>query len=105
MVDARGKDAGTAEAGFHDTKLATGRYYMKRQLPMTATHLARIRSGAGPVVEIHGRPGEILLFGYGRQAVAEVLREGLPKARWAARKEWWRIPRGRSRRRAARAMK
>lgn len=45
-------DAGTAEAGFHDTKLATGRYYMKRQLPMTATHLARIRSGADPVMAL-----------------------------------------------------
>ena len=25
---------------------------MKRQLPMTATHLARIRSGAEPVMEL-----------------------------------------------------
>ena len=45
-------DAGTAEAGFHDTKLATGRYYMKRQLPMTATHLARIETGADPVMAL-----------------------------------------------------
>ena len=45
-------DAGTADAGFHETKLATGRYYMKRQLPITATHLARIRSGADPVMAL-----------------------------------------------------
>ncbi|MBC7143105.1 MAG: acyl-CoA dehydrogenase, partial [Rhodobacteraceae bacterium] len=33
--------AGTADEAFYETKLATGRYYMARQLPMTATHLAR----------------------------------------------------------------
>ena len=45
-------DAGTGDAAFLKTKLATGRYYMKRQLPMTATHLARIQSGAAPVMEL-----------------------------------------------------
>ncbi len=45
-------DAGTADPAFHKTKLATGRYYMKRQLPMTATHLARIQSGAATVMEL-----------------------------------------------------
>jgi len=45
-------DAGNGDAAFLKTKLATGRYYMKRQLPMTATHLARIRSGAEPVMEL-----------------------------------------------------
>ncbi|WP_134724560.1 acyl-CoA dehydrogenase C-terminal domain-containing protein [Paracoccus luteus] len=45
-------DAGTADAAFHQDKLTTGRYYMKRQLPMTATHLARIRSGAEPVMAL-----------------------------------------------------
>ena len=45
-------DAGTGDAVFLKTKLATGRYYMKRQLPMTATHLARIQSGAEPVMEL-----------------------------------------------------
>ncbi|WP_347139899.1 acyl-CoA dehydrogenase C-terminal domain-containing protein [Paracoccus sp. SSK6] len=44
--------AGTGDAAFLKTKLATGRYYMKRQLPMTATHLARIQSGAEPVMEL-----------------------------------------------------
>ncbi len=45
-------DAGAPDAAFYDTKLATGRYYMARQLPMTATHLARIRSGADPVMAL-----------------------------------------------------
>ncbi|MGZ3217470.1 acyl-CoA dehydrogenase C-terminal domain-containing protein [Paracoccus sp. T5] len=45
-------DAGEGDAGFLRTKLVTGRYYMKRQLPMTATHLARIQSGAAPVMEL-----------------------------------------------------
>ncbi|WBU58203.1 acyl-CoA dehydrogenase C-terminal domain-containing protein [Paracoccus sediminicola] len=43
---------GTGDKSFYETKLATGRYYMKRQLPMTATHLARIESGADPVMEL-----------------------------------------------------
>jgi len=45
-------DAGTSDAAFHETKLATGRYYMARQLPMTATHLARIQSGAETVMAL-----------------------------------------------------
>lgn len=44
--------AGTGDAAFLKTKLATARYYMTRQLPMTATHLARIRSGAEPVMAL-----------------------------------------------------
>ncbi|MFV0332512.1 MAG: acyl-CoA dehydrogenase C-terminal domain-containing protein [Tropicimonas sp.] len=46
------KVAQTAETGFREAKLATGRYYMARQLPATALHLARIRSGAGPVMAL-----------------------------------------------------
>ncbi|CAM3156733.1 acyl-CoA dehydrogenase C-terminal domain-containing protein [Paracoccus nototheniae] len=45
-------EAGTADEAFHKTKLATARYYMARQLPMTATHLARIKSGAATVMEL-----------------------------------------------------
>ncbi|ARJ69850.1 acyl-CoA dehydrogenase C-terminal domain-containing protein [Paracoccus contaminans] len=45
-------DGGTGERDFLETKLATGRYYMQRQLPMTGTHLARIRSGADPVMAL-----------------------------------------------------
>jgi hypothetical protein len=37
---------------FHRAKLATGRYYMARLLPATALHLARIRSGAAPVMDL-----------------------------------------------------
>ena len=47
-----GLDAGDGDINFLQTKLATGRYYMKRQLPMTATHLARIQSGAAPVMDL-----------------------------------------------------
>ncbi|TWI37063.1 acyl-CoA dehydrogenase C-terminal domain-containing protein [Paracoccus sulfuroxidans] len=41
---------GTGDAEFYQTKLTTGRYYMARQLPMTVAHLARIRTGAEPVM-------------------------------------------------------
>jgi hypothetical protein len=37
---------------FHAAKLATGRYYMARHMPATALHLARIRSGAEPVMAL-----------------------------------------------------
>jgi alkylation response protein AidB-like acyl-CoA dehydrogenase len=40
------------DTDFHRAKLATGRYYMARQLPATGLHLARIRSGAGPVMDL-----------------------------------------------------
>lgn len=48
----RALDAGAEDRNFHETKLATGRYYMQRQLPATALHLARIRSGAEPVMAL-----------------------------------------------------
>ncbi|MBF9060341.1 acyl-CoA dehydrogenase [Rhodobacterales bacterium HKCCSP123] len=44
--------AGSEDPVFHETKLATARFYMARQLPMTATHLARIQSGAEPVMAL-----------------------------------------------------
>jgi hypothetical protein len=44
--------AGEGDPAFHETKLATGRYYMARQLPATALHLARIESGAEPVMAL-----------------------------------------------------
>jgi hypothetical protein len=46
-----GLDAG-GDADFLNAKLATGRYYMARQLPATALHLARIESGADPVMAL-----------------------------------------------------
>ena len=47
-----GLASGEGDAAFLTAKLATGRYYMARQLPMTATHLARIQSGAEPVMAL-----------------------------------------------------
>ncbi|WP_284162686.1 acyl-CoA dehydrogenase C-terminal domain-containing protein [Frigidibacter sp. SD6-1] len=44
--------AGTGDKTFYETKIATGRYYMARQLPATMMHLARIQSGAGPVMAL-----------------------------------------------------
>jgi acyl-CoA dehydrogenase len=47
--------AKAARAGgedFHAAKLATGRYCMQRHMPATALHLARIRTGAEPVMAL-----------------------------------------------------
>jgi alkylation response protein AidB-like acyl-CoA dehydrogenase len=44
--------AGTDDPDFHHAKIATGRYYMARQLPATGLHLARIQSGAEPVMTL-----------------------------------------------------
>jgi alkylation response protein AidB-like acyl-CoA dehydrogenase len=45
-------EAGTDEGDFYANKLRTGRYYMSRLLPETAVRLARIRSGAEPVMDL-----------------------------------------------------
>ncbi len=45
-------DAGASDKAFYETKLATGRYYMARRLPATGMHLARINSGADPVMAL-----------------------------------------------------
>jgi len=42
--------AGAGDVAFYETKLATGRYYMARSLPETALRLARITTGAEPVM-------------------------------------------------------
>jgi alkylation response protein AidB-like acyl-CoA dehydrogenase len=47
-----GLDAGASDAAFLKTKLVTGRYYMSRRLPATRMHLARIESGAEPVMAL-----------------------------------------------------
>ncbi|MBO9475169.1 acyl-CoA dehydrogenase C-terminal domain-containing protein [Shimia sp. R10_1] len=44
--------AGTGDAAFYETKLATGRYYMARRLPATGMHLARIQSGGDTVMAL-----------------------------------------------------
>ena len=45
-------DAGTSDNEFYETKIATGRYYMARQLPATALHLTRIETGAETVMAL-----------------------------------------------------
>jgi hypothetical protein len=43
---------GTSDPEFHETKLATGRFYMTRTLPMTAVHLTRIQAGGEAVMAL-----------------------------------------------------
>ena len=43
---------GDGDADFLAAKLTTARYYMARQLPATALHLAHIESGADPVMAL-----------------------------------------------------
>jgi hypothetical protein len=45
-------DAGATDTAFYEGKIATGRYYMARQLPACGMHLARIESGADPVMAL-----------------------------------------------------
>ena len=48
----RNSAQGTGDAAFNETKIKTGLYYMQRELPATALHLARIKSGADPVMAL-----------------------------------------------------
>jgi alkylation response protein AidB-like acyl-CoA dehydrogenase len=43
---------GDTDTDFHETKIATGRYYMARQLPATGMHLARINTGGDTVMAL-----------------------------------------------------
>jgi 3-(methylsulfanyl)propanoyl-CoA dehydrogenase len=43
---------GHAGDAFYQNKLATGRYYMQRMMPDTASHLAKLKSGAAPVMAL-----------------------------------------------------
>ncbi len=45
-------DGGASERAFYEAKIATGRYYMARQMPACTMHLARIESGAEPVMAL-----------------------------------------------------
>ncbi|MGR3467566.1 MAG: acyl-CoA dehydrogenase C-terminal domain-containing protein [Shimia sp.] len=45
-------EAGASDREFYETKLATGRYYMARQLPATGMHLARIQTGGDTVMSL-----------------------------------------------------
>jgi hypothetical protein len=42
----------TGDKDFLEAKIATGRYYMARQLPATSMLLRRIESGAEPVMAL-----------------------------------------------------
>ncbi|MEM1316614.1 MAG: acyl-CoA dehydrogenase C-terminal domain-containing protein, partial [Pseudomonadota bacterium] len=44
--------AGASDPEFYETKIRTGRYYMSRTLPETGLRLARIQTGAAPVMEM-----------------------------------------------------
>ncbi|MEM8631074.1 MAG: acyl-CoA dehydrogenase C-terminal domain-containing protein [Pseudomonadota bacterium] len=45
-------ERGDGDTEFYRTKIATGRYFMARQLPATKMHLARIETGADPVMAL-----------------------------------------------------
>ncbi|MDP5085399.1 MAG: acyl-CoA dehydrogenase C-terminal domain-containing protein [Yoonia sp.] len=45
-------EAGASDTEFYETKIATGRYYMARQLPATALHLTRINTGGETVMAL-----------------------------------------------------
>jgi hypothetical protein len=45
-------EKGAEDRAFYESKLATARYYAARQLPATTMHLARIQSGAAPVMAL-----------------------------------------------------
>ncbi|TDT76990.1 acyl-CoA dehydrogenase/hypothetical protein [Litoreibacter halocynthiae] len=45
-------EGGASDTEFYETKIATGKYYMARQLPATGMHLARIESGADTVMAL-----------------------------------------------------
>ena len=48
----RALDEGRGDADFMTAKITTGQFYMARQLPLCASHLARIESGADPVMAL-----------------------------------------------------
>lgn len=45
-------DEGRGDAEFYENKLITGRYYMKRVLPESGAHLAKIEAGAEPMMAL-----------------------------------------------------
>ena len=45
-------EGGASDTAFYETKIATGRYYMARQLPATAMHLSRINTGGDTVMAL-----------------------------------------------------
>ncbi len=45
-------EGGASDTEFYETKIATGRYYMARQLPATSMHLARINTGGDTIMAL-----------------------------------------------------
>ena len=45
-------EGGASDTAFYETKIATGRYYMARQLPATAMHLSRINTGGDAIMAL-----------------------------------------------------
>ena len=45
-------EGGASDTAFYETKIATGKYYMARQLPATGMHLSRIESSADTVMAL-----------------------------------------------------
>ena len=45
-------EKGASDTEFYETKIATGRYYMARQLPATAMHLSRINTGGDTIMAL-----------------------------------------------------
>ena len=43
---------GASDTEFYETKIATSRYYMERQMPSTAMHLARISTGGDTIMAL-----------------------------------------------------
>jgi uncharacterized protein (TIGR03085 family) len=91
------EDVRRATGGTHPRQLGPGmKDALSRRLSMMAPLLARgvqdvgveivtarVRKrvgGSGPVVEVHGEPGEVLLYLYGRKTVAQVEFVGEPGA-------------------------
>ncbi|HEX6144572.1 MAG TPA: acyl-CoA dehydrogenase C-terminal domain-containing protein, partial [Geminicoccaceae bacterium] len=48
---ARKADGGAADAGFHEAKVRTARFFMAKVLPESGVLVARIMAGAGPVMD------------------------------------------------------
>jgi alkylation response protein AidB-like acyl-CoA dehydrogenase len=46
------KENGAAADPYFDTKIATGRYFIARMAPDAAAHLAKMKTGAGPVMAL-----------------------------------------------------
>jgi len=46
------KEGANGKASFHENKLATARYFFARVMPEAAAHLARIESGAEPLMDM-----------------------------------------------------